>query len=96
MTSILLKTNLDFTITFSDFILVTGPQQILHITEGDDQSCPLKNSNIDYANFYATGGVLDKEIYVCGGSDKNDGAVPATSSCTIFPSGKGAEPITVS
>ena len=82
--------------TFSDFILVTGPQQILHITEGDDQSCPLKNSNIDYANFYATGGVLGKEIYVCGGSDRNDGAVPAASSCTIFPSGKGADPITVS
>ena len=76
--------------------MVTGPQQILHITEGDDQSCPLKNSNIDYASFYATGGVLDKEIYVCGGSDKNDGAVPAASLCRIFPSGKGKEAIDVS
>ena len=81
---------------FSDFILVTGPQQILHINEENEQSCPLKNSNIDYAKFYATGGVLDKEIYVCGGSDRNTGVVPAASSCTIFSTGKDEGSIEVS
>ena len=73
----------------SDFLLITGPKQVIHVTEDDEENCSIKNELIDDSKFYATGSVFDNELVICGGATSNQGLIPSTSTCTIFPADAG-------
>ena len=35
--------------------MITGPKQVIHVTEDDEENCSIKNELIDDSKFYATG-----------------------------------------
>ena len=65
--------------------MITGPKQVIHVTDDVEENCSIKNSLIDDLKYYATGGVFDNELVICGGATNNQGLIPSTSTCTIFP-----------
>ena len=66
---------------------MTGKHQLIHITE-DDEKCTINNTAIDNSNWYATGGLFDRQIFICGGSPSKT-TIPSTSKCEIFPAEPG-------
>ena len=69
----------------SDFLLITGPKQVIHVNEDNEENCHIKNTVIDDSKYYATGDVFANELVICGGATSNQGLIPSASSCTIFP-----------
>ena len=67
---------------------MTGKHQLIHITEDQNEKCTIKNTAIDNSNWYATGGIFDNQIFICGGTPTK-ATLPPTSKCEVFPAEAG-------
>ena len=85
----------------SDYLLLTGGSrnkpEVIHITTTDPQeSCVLKRSDILDDTWYATGGIYENDIYLCGGASARAGGASSKSfKCTVYSNEKDEKPVVI-
>ena len=87
----------------SDYLLLTGGSrnkpEVIHITTTDPQeSCVLERSDILDDTWYATGGIYENDIYLCGGASARPGGASSKSQekeCTVYSNEKDEKPVVI-